>query len=83
MCRLHFRFLVISSEPFYKFSIPIKSEEYDTETESGLTCNLTFTYTAKYPEETPVIEIENSVNVDQNHEVELLHHLEEQVLKSH
>lgn len=63
----------------HKFSIPIKSELYDAENEDGLCCNLIFTYTDKYPEELPVVEIEDSINVDEEHQSNLLEHLIEQV----
>lgn len=42
-------------------------------------CNLIFTYTDKYPEELPVVEIEDSVNVEEEHQSQLLEHLIEQV----
>ncbi|KAL0832600.1 hypothetical protein ABMA28_000798 [Loxostege sticticalis] len=68
---------IIETEPYHKFSIPIKSEEYDDG--EGLACHLVFTYTAKYPDELPVIEIDNEDNfddaVDKN---ELLEHLTQQ-----
>ena len=70
---------VLATEPFHKFSIPIKSEEHDSETVSGLRCNLTFTYTAKYPEELPSIEMESLENVDEQCERRLLEYLNEQV----
>lgn len=73
------RLSVIETEPYHKFSIPIKSEEYDDG--EGLACHLVFTYTAKYPDELPVIEIDNEDNfddaVDKN---ELLEHLTQQVI---
>lgn len=71
--------LVLTSEPHHKFSIPIKSEEYDADTEEGLTCNLVFTYTSKYPDEAPHMEIEDTVNFEDDFEQELLLHLQEQV----
>lgn len=68
----------METEPFHKFSINIKSETFDDG--EGLACQLVFTYTAKYPDELPVIEIENEENfeniVDRN---ELLEHLIQQV----
>ncbi|CAH0547366.1 unnamed protein product [Brassicogethes aeneus] len=71
---------IISESPYYKFSIPIKTEEYDAEeSQNGLCCDLVFTYTAKYPEEAPIIEIENLENFEENYESELLTYLAEQV----
>lgn len=70
---------ILSETPYHKFSIPIKTEEYDAELQSGLFCNLIFTYTAKYPEEAPLIEIEDPENFEENYESELLAFLDEQV----
>ncbi|XP_049869807.1 RWD domain-containing protein 1 [Pectinophora gossypiella] len=68
---------VIEKEPFHKFSIPIKSEGFDEG--DGLACQLVFTYTAKYPDEIPVIEIENEENFDDIvDKEELLTHLVDQ-----
>ncbi|KAL1501352.1 hypothetical protein ABEB36_006686 [Hypothenemus hampei] len=71
-------FTVISMDP-YKFSIPIKTEDHDPENDTGLSCNLTITYTTKYPEEAPIIEIENAEKFDKSLESALLDHLNEQV----
>ncbi|KAF2885529.1 hypothetical protein ILUMI_20679 [Ignelater luminosus] len=68
----------ITTEPFHKFSIPIRSEEYNADVESGLACDLVFTYTAKYPDEQPVIELEEPINIEEHHQKELLAHLDEQ-----
>lgn len=65
----------------HKFSIPIKSDEFDPETEEGLKCDLVFTYTPKYPEEAPCIEIDGAINFEDNYESELIEHLNEQVIK--
>lgn len=73
-------FSVLSSEPFYKFLIPIKSEEYESTTNNGLACNLVFTYTAKYPNEAPIIEIEEPENFQGNNAAELLNCLQEEVI---
>lgn len=71
---------VIETKPFHKFSIPIKSEGFDDG--DGLACQLVFTYTAKYPDEMPVIEIENEENFDDVVDKDaLLTHLIEQVGK--
>lgn len=71
-------FQIISAEP-YKFSIPIKTDDYDSDSNTGLCCDLTITYTPKYPEEAPTVEIENSENFEDEYESILLQHLEEQV----
>ncbi|XP_028164726.1 RWD domain-containing protein 1 [Ostrinia furnacalis] len=68
---------ILETKPFHKFSIPIKSEGYDDG--EGLACNLIFTYTAKYPEELPIIELDNEDNFDDSvHKNELLEHLTQQ-----
>ncbi|CAG9559845.1 unnamed protein product [Danaus chrysippus] len=68
---------ILQTEPMHKFSIPIKSEEYDEG--EGLACELVFTYTPKYPEELPSLEINTDESfdeiVDKN---ELYKHLMEQ-----
>lgn len=69
---------MIATEPFHKFSIPIKSEEYETDSENGLTCELVFTYTAKYPDEGLLVEIQNE-NFEQNYVESLLEYLNEQI----
>ncbi|CAF4814420.1 unnamed protein product [Pieris macdunnoughi] len=67
----------LQNKPYHKFSIPIKSEGFDDG--DGLACHLVFTYTPKYPEELPIIEVTNEENfedvVDKN---EILKHLMEQ-----
>lgn len=45
----------------------------------GLSCQLTFTYTAKYPDELPIVEIENEENFGDADRNQLLEHLMEQV----
>ncbi|XP_045446775.1 RWD domain-containing protein 1 [Melitaea cinxia] len=68
---------ILQTEPMHKFSIPIKSEGYDDG--EGLACQLVFTYTPKYPEELPIVEINTDESfdelVDKN---ELYKHLMEQ-----
>lgn len=60
--------------------MPIKSEGYDDG--EGLACRLTFTYTSKYPDELPVIEIDNEDNFDEVISTDsLLEYLMEQVIK--
>lgn len=67
----------MEKEPLYKFQIPINTEEFDKDTqESGLSCNLIFTYTPTYPDEAPVVEIEEPVNFEGGYETKLLDHLQ-------
>ncbi|CAG9833686.1 unnamed protein product [Diabrotica balteata] len=72
-------FEILSSEPLHKFSIPIKTEEFEPETDNGLSCDLVITYTPKYPEEAPIIELENFENFDDEYEQLLLDYLNEQI----
>jgi len=71
-------FEIISTEPF-KFSIPIKTEDCDPDSNIGLSCNLVITYTPKYPEAPPIIEVDKADNFGDNYEANLLLHLGEQV----
>ncbi|XP_022905603.1 RWD domain-containing protein 1 [Onthophagus taurus] len=70
---------VLSSEPYYKFSIPIKTEAFESESDGGLSCSLVFTYTAKYPEEAPIIELDEGENISQEYERKLLDYLQTQI----
>ncbi|XP_044762421.1 RWD domain-containing protein 1 [Coccinella septempunctata] len=70
---------ILETEPKYRFTIPIKSEDYEEDTNNGMACDLTFTYTEKYPDEGPIIEIEDPVNFLQNNEKELEEFLQGQV----
>lgn len=72
-------FKIISTEPYYKFSIPIKIEGNDSDQDNGLSCDLIVTYTSKYPEEAPIIELENIVNFEDGYEISLLEYLNEQI----
>lgn len=64
----------------HKFNIRISTEEYDGETESnGLACQLVFTYTEKYPDTEPLVEVENPVNFEDDYEEKLLEHVKETV----
>lgn len=70
--------IVLATEPYHKFSIPIKSEEYESDVDSGLTCELVFTYTAKYPDEGPIVEIQNE-NFEKDYIDILLEYLNKQI----
>lgn len=72
-------FKIISSEPYYKCSIPIKTEINELDPDNGLSCDLIITYTPKYPEEAPLIELENIVNFEDDYETSLLEYLNEQI----
>ena len=60
--------------------MPIKTEDYDEEDEAGLYVLIKITYTPKYPEELPILELEDCVNIDDyNLRDELTAHLTQQV----
>ncbi|ALC45833.1 CG5515 [Drosophila busckii] len=70
---------VLQSEPFHKFQIPIATEEYNADAEDennkGLSCKLVFEYTATYPDEAPLVEIDEAENFEDSYEEQLLEHL--------
>lgn len=69
-------FAVLEKEPFHKFQIPIATEEFNKETqENGLSCYLVFTYTPTYPDEAPVVEVDEPVNFQEDYEQRMLEHL--------
>lgn len=70
---------ILATEPFYTFAIPIKTEEYEPETANGLSCRLEFTYTAKYPDESLIISIEDQENFEESSAEKLKEHLIEQM----
>lgn len=49
---------VLETEPRIHFKIAISTEEF-IETQDGLSCELLFTLPIKYPDEAPLLEIEN------------------------
>lgn len=56
--------LVLEEEPYHQFKLQVKSEGFDEDAEIGYSCSLKFTYTPEYPEEVPVLEIIDSVGMD-------------------
>ncbi|KAK9507256.1 hypothetical protein O3M35_007159 [Rhynocoris fuscipes] len=54
---------IISTTPYHAFAIPIKSDDYE-EGISGIHCRLRFDYTSLYPEEVPIIDIEDVENLE-------------------
>ncbi|EFN87078.1 RWD domain-containing protein 1 [Harpegnathos saltator] len=68
---------ILAIEPFYTFAIPIKTEEYEPETENGLSCRLEFTYTSKYPDEPLLVSITEQENFDEDEKLKA--HLAEQM----
>jgi len=54
---------VLATEPFHVFSVPIKSDDYEEEVE-GIRCLLKFEYTPHYPEQVPLISVEDLENIE-------------------
>jgi len=61
---------VLEREPRIKFTIKIQTEDYN-EMQDGLICDLLFTFTTKYPDEAPLIAIEEE-NFEKHIKEELL-----------
>jgi len=71
---------VLEENPYHVFTMPIKTEGFEEESEDGLFILLKVTYTAKYPEELPLIELEECVNIDEyDLRSHLMEHLTEQM----
>ncbi|XP_059611259.1 RWD domain-containing protein 1 [Phlebotomus argentipes] len=71
---------VLAEEPYHRFKLPISTEEYNAEAqENGLQCQLIFTYTEKYPDTAPLVEIEDPINFLEDYEERLVKHIEETV----
>ena len=77
----HYLFsLVLQTEPHHIFTIPVKSDNYDEDEENGLFAVIKISYTPEYPEQLPILELEDCVNIDEyNLRNELLEHLTQQV----
>lgn len=71
--------LVLETEPFHQFAVPIKSEEYEPDSGDGLACRLEFTYTAKYPDEPLIVSIEDEENFEEGDAAKLMEYLKEQI----
>lgn len=70
---------ILVTEPYYTFAIPIKTEEYEPDTDNGLSCRLEFTYTPKYPDEPLLISIQDPENFEEGSDKKLKEHLAEQM----
>lgn len=69
----------METEPVYKFAIPIKSEEYEPDSDNGLSCRLEFAYTSKYPDEPLVVSIEEEENFEEDDVAKLTNFLVQQM----
>jgi len=59
----------------HRFTIPVKTEDYDEEEGEGRLVLIKFTFTTKYPDEKPLVEFEDSENIDDEHLDELMDHI--------
>lgn len=70
---------VLQTSPRHVFTMPIKTENFE-EDGDGLFAMIKITYTPKYPEEIPLLELEDCVNIDEyNLRNELMDHLTQQM----
>lgn len=58
-----FNILVLDEEKRNKFKINVYTEGFLDE-KDGLSCDLVFTYKSKYPDEKPIVEIEEEINFE-------------------
>lgn len=70
---------VLATEPFHRFKLPISTEEFNDDEENGLKCHLVFTYTEKYPDTSPLVEIEDAINFEDTYSKRLIDHINETV----
>lgn len=64
----------------HQFQIKICTEEFNRESnDNGLACQLVFTYTDKYPDTAPQVEIDDKVEFEADYEEKLLQHIQETV----
>ncbi|CAM1295570.1 RWDD1 (predicted) [Pycnogonum litorale] len=69
---------ILQTEPYHQILIDLTPEASNDE-DNIVSVTLKFTYIEKYPDELPVMEIEDSTNLDDEEHENLLTILEEQV----
>ncbi|XP_072019068.1 RWD domain-containing protein 1-like [Amphiura filiformis] len=73
-------FTVLSTNPYHKFEITVSSESTGEEDEQDtLHVTLQFTYTDTYPDEAPVYEVTDTVNVQDDEIEPIMQLLQEQI----
>lgn len=77
---------VLASEPLHRFKLPIATTDYglepteeEEEVMEGLCCKLVFSYTERYPDTAPLVEIEDPENFRDGYEEGLLENIQETV----
>ncbi|KAG4080211.1 hypothetical protein HA402_008282 [Bradysia odoriphaga] len=73
---------ILATEPFHRFKLPISTEEFSTDEDNGLACHLVFTYTEKYPDTAPLVEIEDDVNFEDTYSARLIDHINETITEN-
>lgn len=77
--KIFYFFIVLGTKPYYQFEIPVKSDEFDSDQHDiGLSCCLKFEYVEKYPDDVPIVEIEDVIGFEDQESV-LKEYLIEQV----
>jgi hypothetical protein len=66
---------VVSKSPETRFTIAVRTDQSYDEEDDEYEVTLLFGYTKRYPEEVPSIQVEDSKNVDESDESELIEHL--------
>lgn len=79
---MFFKWTVLATEPLHRFKLPISTEEFNPDEENGLACQLVFTYTEKYPDTSPIVEIEDAINFEDTYSARLIDHINETVRKT-
>lgn len=67
---------VLLEEPFYVFTLDLSTENFSNDPDHIISVCLKFTYTPHYPDEEPLIEIENCENLEDDDSEELLKFLQ-------
>jgi len=63
----------------HRFTIPIKTDDYETDEADGIFVLLKFTFTPTYPSEAPLVEFEETENIEDEHLDELKEEIKKQI----
>nr|AZL87403.1 RWD domain-containing protein 1 [Urechis unicinctus] len=72
---------VIETSPFHIFTVTVTSQSSDEAVPVG-SCVIQFTYTPKYPEEAPAVEISEFEGIEQNHADDILDLIKEEAAEN-
>ncbi|XP_055380677.1 RWD domain-containing protein 1 [Condylostylus longicornis] len=70
---------IVTTEPFHQFKIPIATEGYSDEEQNGIKVHLIFTFTEKYPDEAPDVDIDDSINLEEESHQKLLNNISDTI----